>query len=526
MANRSKNRRRAALYAASTARRRRRPAMQLRAGPPRSRPADRRHRYRLELGSARGLRGAYPQPDPDLQREGARAASAARCSRPGCCAADAVDKALAALRPLPRALRPHGGRRSSGRSRPPPAATRRTASLHQRGGAHLPHQDRRAVRQARGGIVGARRHLRLSPAGRHRRRPRRRLARADRCAWRTHQGRRDASARRAGACRIVSAKSVKKAEKIVKKALDGRAPAAAGGRAARFYAIGGTWRALARLHMWQTGYPLHVMHGYVFPAKEALEFSSLVHRVDPETLSQIEVVTDARRPLLAYAALVLENLVRDRASERGRDLRARRARGAALFDARRQGAPARIRSSLRRAISTCCARARRAWRGIDRLDRPLHGLIGTRRDRRRAAAAACRVPARRYRLARASRLSRRAVAQHYRQCRLRRDRSSRPHFRGARGVLSPCRAGRRGAVHLGCASLPRRACSTAPACSARRCGWLIWCPLRCQACCRRHRWRSSAGGWCCASTRVRRRLPASAFSTACGSLPALLDGSR
>jgi exopolyphosphatase/guanosine-5'-triphosphate,3'-diphosphate pyrophosphatase len=35
-----------------------------------------------------------------------------------------------------------------------------------------------------------------------------------------------------------------------------------------------------------------------------------VHRVDPETLSRIEVVTDARRPLLAYAALVLENVVR------------------------------------------------------------------------------------------------------------------------------------------------------------------------------------------------------------------------
>src|SRR5260370_900389 len=62
--------------------------------------------------------------------------------------------------------------------------------------------------------------------------------------------------------------------------------------------------------MWQTGYPLHVMHGYVMPAREAFDFSSLVHRVDPETLSRIEVVTDARRPLLAYAALVLENVVR------------------------------------------------------------------------------------------------------------------------------------------------------------------------------------------------------------------------
>jgi len=107
----------------------------------------------------------------------------------------------------------------------------------------------------------------------------------------------------------ISAKSVKKAEKIVKNALVG-AELLAAGKGRTFYAIGGTWRALARLHMWQVGYPLHVMHGYVLPAKEALEFSNLVHRVSPEMLSQIEVVTDARRPLLAYAALVLENLVR------------------------------------------------------------------------------------------------------------------------------------------------------------------------------------------------------------------------
>ena len=62
--------------------------------------------------------------------------------------------------------------------------------------------------------------------------------------------------------------------------------------------------------MWQTGYPFHVMHNYRISAREALEFSRLVHRVDTETLSKIEVVNAARRPLLAYAALVMENLVR------------------------------------------------------------------------------------------------------------------------------------------------------------------------------------------------------------------------
>jgi exopolyphosphatase/guanosine-5'-triphosphate,3'-diphosphate pyrophosphatase len=107
----------------------------------------------------------------------------------------------------------------------------------------------------------------------------------------------------------LSEKSLKKAEKIVRKTL-GRVPLLKRGEGRSFYAVGGTWRALARLHMWQTGYPLHVMHGYVIPAREALEFSRLVHRVNPEMLSRIEMVNEARRPLLAYAALVLEHAVR------------------------------------------------------------------------------------------------------------------------------------------------------------------------------------------------------------------------
>jgi exopolyphosphatase/guanosine-5'-triphosphate,3'-diphosphate pyrophosphatase len=107
----------------------------------------------------------------------------------------------------------------------------------------------------------------------------------------------------------ISEKSVKKAEKFVAAKLESvRFLSAGGGRA--FYAVGGTWRALARLHMRQTGYPLHVMHGYSIPAKEALEFVRLVRRVNPEMLSQIETVTDARRPLLGYAALVLEHIIR------------------------------------------------------------------------------------------------------------------------------------------------------------------------------------------------------------------------
>jgi exopolyphosphatase/guanosine-5'-triphosphate,3'-diphosphate pyrophosphatase len=107
----------------------------------------------------------------------------------------------------------------------------------------------------------------------------------------------------------ISAKSLKKAEKFVKKTLGGL-PTLKACEDRTFYAVGGTWRSLARLHMWQTGYPLHVMHGYAIAADEALEFARLVHRVDVDTLSHIDVVNNARRPLLPYAALVLEYILR------------------------------------------------------------------------------------------------------------------------------------------------------------------------------------------------------------------------
>ncbi len=153
-------------------------------------------------------------------------------------------------------------------------------------------------------------------------------------------------------------KSIKKADKIVRQALS-KVPHLKSGKGRIFYAVGGTWRSLARLHMAQTGYPLHVMHGYVVRAKEALEFCRLVRRVNPETLSQIEVVASARRPLLPYAALVLEHILRKSKVSRGGVLRARRARGPALF------APERARAQAGRAarrgagISISCARARR-----------------------------------------------------------------------------------------------------------------------------------------------------------------------
>jgi len=106
-----------------------------------------------------------------------------------------------------------------------------------------------------------------------------------------------------------SRNSPKRAHKIARHHLAKAAPMK-GLEGRTFYAVGGTWRALAKLHMRQRNYPLNVMHGYVIPAAEAVAFGSLVERVDVESLNSIGAVSSARRPLLAYGAAVLEAVIR------------------------------------------------------------------------------------------------------------------------------------------------------------------------------------------------------------------------
>ncbi len=105
-------------------------------------------------------------------------------------------------------------------------------------------------------------------------------------------------------------KSLKRAERIVKAEISGVEQLKAG-RGRSFYAVGGTWRALARIHIIQSGYPMKVMHGYSIPAADALDFALRLRRLAAANmLADIEAVSDARRPLLTYAALVLEYIIR------------------------------------------------------------------------------------------------------------------------------------------------------------------------------------------------------------------------
>jgi len=114
-----------------------------------------------------------------------------------------------------------------------------------------------------------------------------------------------------GGLRLIDASggSLKKAREIV-DAEFAKVPWLEKGRGRDFYAIGGTWRALARLHMTQTSYPLSVMHNYRISAEEALKFSALLDHQSQSSLAGIRDISSARRETVPYGALVLERLIK------------------------------------------------------------------------------------------------------------------------------------------------------------------------------------------------------------------------
>jgi exopolyphosphatase/guanosine-5'-triphosphate,3'-diphosphate pyrophosphatase len=75
-----------------------------------------------------------------------------------------------------------------------------------------------------------------------------------------------------------------------------------------FYAVGGAWRALARMLMDHRHYPLHIIHNYAVPAEAAAGFFTKIHRLDKDGLKKLPNVSRRRLDALPYAALVFEQL--------------------------------------------------------------------------------------------------------------------------------------------------------------------------------------------------------------------------
>jgi len=75
------------------------------------------------------------------------------------------------------------------------------------------------------------------------------------------------------------------------------------------FLVGGAARAIARLHMEHTQYPLHIIHQYAIPRREAESFFDVVSRQSRKSLERITTVSRKRLEVVPLAAFVLRKLI-------------------------------------------------------------------------------------------------------------------------------------------------------------------------------------------------------------------------
>ncbi|PTQ10164.1 exopolyphosphatase [Sphingomonas oleivorans] len=82
------------------------------------------------------------------------------------------------------------------------------------------------------------------------------------------------------------------------------------GQGLPFYLVGGSWRALARLDMHLSDYPLPIVHHYRMPPERALRLVRVLAHIDKRRLRAVNGMSSARIPTLGDAAAVLAVMVK------------------------------------------------------------------------------------------------------------------------------------------------------------------------------------------------------------------------
>ena len=112
-----------------------------------------------------------------------------------------------------------------------------------------------------------------------------------------------------GALRLMdmSGGKISKARKIVREALErvDWLESSSGS----FYAVGGAWRALGRIHMDQTNYPFRVLQNYEIAPDEARDLARWISKQRSADLSKMSNVPSHRVDSLPFSAVVLETLL-------------------------------------------------------------------------------------------------------------------------------------------------------------------------------------------------------------------------
>ncbi|NVP54399.1 exopolyphosphatase [Mycoplana rhizolycopersici] len=81
------------------------------------------------------------------------------------------------------------------------------------------------------------------------------------------------------------------------------------GQGRTFYAVGGTWRSIAKLHMEVKNYPLHMMQGYEVSFEEAMDFLTYVVTSKDTKDPAYATISKNRRNLLPFGAVAMQEAI-------------------------------------------------------------------------------------------------------------------------------------------------------------------------------------------------------------------------
>ncbi len=76
-----------------------------------------------------------------------------------------------------------------------------------------------------------------------------------------------------------------------------------------FYAVGGTWRSIAKLHMELRDYPLHMMQGYEISFEETMAFLDEVIEPKDTKAPAYAAISKSRRNLLPFGAIAMQEVI-------------------------------------------------------------------------------------------------------------------------------------------------------------------------------------------------------------------------
>ncbi len=96
---------------------------------------------------------------------------------------------------------------------------------------------------------------------------------------------------------------------FIKKSLD-KVGWASAGKGLPFYMVGGSWRALAQVHIHSSGHPLPIVHQYEMPREAPASLVRSLSQIDMATLRQVPHISTSRLPSLPGAAMLLAATVK------------------------------------------------------------------------------------------------------------------------------------------------------------------------------------------------------------------------